>query len=76
MNFKDFIQDDKSTEDLLGEADRTGISIYVAAGNLFDQGHSAKNVEKILKKLKQPTEGYVYADEVPGFSSKKPVPIK
>jgi hypothetical protein len=60
-SFKDYLELDEA------KGNRTGISIYVAAKHLFDIGYTPKNVEKTLNKLKQPTEGYVYADEVPDF---------
>ncbi len=46
---------------------RTAISIRVAVGILFDKGKTGDEVIKIIKSIKQPTPGYVYPDDIPGF---------
>jgi len=44
---------------------RTAITIYVAAYDLLQKGYTIEETGEILLTLNQPTEGYVYADEVP-----------
>jgi len=48
----------KAAKELMAE--ETGISVYRAAILLFEQGKSPQQVESILKRMKQPTKGYVY----------------
>ena len=44
---------------------RIAISIRAAAYSLLDRGYTIEETNSILNSMKQPTEGYVYADEMP-----------
>lgn len=50
---------------------KTAITITVAARFLLENGYTGNRVEEVLNALKQPMSGYVYADDVPGFSDIK-----
>jgi len=53
----------KESRDLTS-ADKTAVSLYHAAYLLFEDGMNGKQVETIMKKMKQPTKGYVYMEDV------------
>ena len=68
-DFEDEIDPVINEEVNLDEA-RTGISVKAALGILYDAGIKVEDGAKLLKKLKQATSGYYYADDVNKLAKK------